>query len=365
MSKSVSFCSLCSRQYLPTALTACKSLHEHHPDTSIFLLLVDISWIDLSLLSFHFPFVQFISYESLVAFEEIPTFYNDLELCCSLKPLLISHLSDTLDVDFLIYFDSDSWFVRPFISELINIISSHSVILFPHINHICIKDEFLSLRHGLFNAGFIVCNLHTCQSFLSWWSDRCRSHCFLEPNQNLFVDQNWLSLVPFLFDNVLIFKDPLFLNIGYWNFKQASSDIVAHYHLSGWISNDQEITADSLFSRFSDALVSSHIENLSSYNYYLNQFTSFLDEIDFQSPKFLPSSSLTSLKVQPLTARLEYFSKSVENKIDYYRSSPPSFVRYFCYSILRFIVFIRCLNLFSSLLMLLNYVSRSSFWSPK
>ena len=82
-----------------------------------------------------------------------------------------------------------------------------------------IDNEICSLKHGVFNLGFIgVANTEAGRRFAHWWRDRLLHFCRAEPQNGLFTDQKWIDLVPALFDDYVVLKSPRF-NVATWNIR--------------------------------------------------------------------------------------------------------------------------------------------------
>src|SRR5712692_2520105 len=72
------------------------------------------------------------------------------------------------------------------------------------------------------NLGFFaIARQGQWNELLGWWSDKLYSGCVADPDHGLFVDQHWCDLMPGLFENVVILRDPGY-NVAYWNLKSRS-----------------------------------------------------------------------------------------------------------------------------------------------
>ena len=58
-------------------------------------------------------------------------------------------------------------------------------------------------------------------AFLRWWRERLRDHCRLDTAHGMFYDQRWLDLVPGLFGDVGVLRDPAY-DTAWWNVAQRS-----------------------------------------------------------------------------------------------------------------------------------------------
>lgn len=73
------------------------------------------------------------------------------------------------------------------------------------------------LNTGLYNLGFIGTKRSaTTQSFLAWWKDRLRDHCYIDLEKGMFVDQLWVNFAPLYHEDVFVSRH-LGLNMAYWN----------------------------------------------------------------------------------------------------------------------------------------------------
>jgi len=215
------FCTIATKNYLAHIRVLVNSLLSHHPDTTIFWLLVDkiddyfdpskekMEVIDLSLLK-NVPNITQMCFK-----------YNVLELSTALKPYFLEYLFEAHKLEKLIYLDPDIFVMAP-LDEIDDLLETFSIILTPHITKPLPLDdlfpnELAILQTGTFNLGFIATasNKETL-SFLSWWKNRLWHFGLSKPTQAMFVDQKWMDLAPSLFNKVYILKDPGY-NVAYWN----------------------------------------------------------------------------------------------------------------------------------------------------
>ncbi len=212
-------CTIISKNYLAYARTIAKAFARHHPDHPFFVLLVDR--LDGYFNPDREPF-QLIPIERL----DIPnlqrfTFqYSILELNTAVKPYFLEHLLTAHGLSRVVYFDPDI-LITADVSHLFRLLGDSSILLTPHLTA-PIDDghkpsELDILRAGVYNLGFIgVAASPTTSRFLHWWKERLYTKCQIAHDQGMFVDQRWVDLVPGLFDDVHILKDPAY-NVAYWN----------------------------------------------------------------------------------------------------------------------------------------------------
>jgi glycosyltransferase involved in cell wall biosynthesis len=148
--------------------------------------------------------------------------YTTLELSTGVKPYAIEFLLHRYKLDKLIYFDPDIKVYAP-LNRLHQMLDHHNIILTPHLTDPLddnLKPSELDiLRSGSYNLGFIAlraCDEVTC--FLQWWQAKLYDHCVVDLPRGLFVDQRWIDLVPGMFADVAILRDPGY-NVAYWNLK--------------------------------------------------------------------------------------------------------------------------------------------------
>ncbi|RLB37337.1 MAG: glycosyl transferase [Deltaproteobacteria bacterium] len=246
--------------YLPKAKLMAHTLKKYHPEMAVYLILVDEkpSWLNNSI----DPFELVITAEEL----DIPNFkswifrYSLVEMSTGVKPFALRRLLNVEDTHAVLYFDPDiAFFSR--IDDLIAEFERYSILLTPHQTlpekslEAVIDNELCSLRHGVYNLGFIgVRNDTIGRNFADWWCDRLCFFCLGEIERGLWVDQKWIDLVPALFDKVKIIRDSRF-NVATWNVTTrdlrgsfedgftVDGKPLAFYHFTGFDSGAHEIMA--------------------------------------------------------------------------------------------------------------------------
>lgn len=219
--KSIYF-TLCSNNYIPFALSLGQSLHLEENDSIFVIGLVDKiddqlnycldkNFLLLPCFDIGFP-----------EFEDMLSTYNIVEFNTAVKPFYFEYLfSKYSDVDGVFYLDPDLYFYNS--PELLNRFYDSEILLTPNLINTTIQPsvgEFASLRHGMFNLGFIGLK-RGIESFrlIDWWKERLRKHCLIDKCQGIFVDQKWIDLVPLYFDKVQVVKD-FGWNMAWWNFSE-------------------------------------------------------------------------------------------------------------------------------------------------
>jgi glycosyltransferase involved in cell wall biosynthesis len=217
---SLAFCTIVSKNYLAQARVLAESLARHYCNSPLFVLLADRidDYFDPSIEPF-----RVIEIEELLI-PDLPRFcfqYSVLELNTAAKPYFLEYLFQSFGIEKLVYLDPDIVVFNKMgaVSELLD---TYAVLLTPHIISPYPEDgrrlsEIDLLRTGAYNLGFLALrDGATTAAMLEWWKKRLYSGCRHDLDRGLHVDQKWIDLVPGLFPDVLILRDPGY-NIAYWN----------------------------------------------------------------------------------------------------------------------------------------------------
>jgi|ERR1043165_4930026 hypothetical protein len=168
--------------------------------------------------------------------------------CCLLKPFMLRHLL-ARGFSPVVFLDPDILVLDP-LEELIETAGGAAISLTPNwltprTGADAPRDELRMLLGGTFNGGVLaVSDRPQALAFLSWWETRLRIHCRHAPAEGVHYDQRWLDLVPSLFDEVHVLRDPG-LNVAYWNLAERSlrleggrayveGDVCRAFHFSGY-----------------------------------------------------------------------------------------------------------------------------------
>lgn len=149
------------------------------------------------------------------------------EWACASKPKLLRYLLDHFGATTAVYADSDlEFFAQPRSLAA----GGWSVLLQPNVCSVAEREsaswERLHLMYGVFNGGFLATrDTDTARAFLHWWDEKVVRYCCAEPTLDVFSDQRWLDMVPGLFPEVLIDRDPA-CNVAVWNVR--GRDVAFH-----------------------------------------------------------------------------------------------------------------------------------------
>ena len=251
---------IAANNYLPKVRVLFQSIRRHHPEWSINLLLIDKK-------------NNLVSYDDLLADKiwelsdlEIPNLtswmfgHTIVELATAVKPFMAGKLFSATGCQKLMYFDPDIvLFSR--LDDLVETLNECNIALTPHQTvpenslEAIIDNEVCSLKHGIFNLGFLgLSSSKTTEKFIKWWSERLYHLCEADFSRGLFTDQKWIDLVPTFFSGVHILRSDRF-NVATWNLTNRYISLAENgdylvnnlplgfYHFSGFDSGDMAIMA--------------------------------------------------------------------------------------------------------------------------
>lgn len=246
--------------YLPKVRILCRSLRQHHPEAVVHLALADErpQWLRTE----DEPF------DSILGIEElgIPDWrawsftHNIVELSTAIKPFALKRLLQRPDCRVALYFDPDMvLFSR--VDDILATLESSNLALTPHQTKpeqtldAIVDNEVASLKHGIFNLGFIgVRNTAEGRRFADWWAERTYHLCRAEVENGLFTDQKWVNFAPVFFDGVAIVKSSRH-NVATWNLTtrrmtgsfehgfRVDDEPLGFYHFTGFDSGAHRIMA--------------------------------------------------------------------------------------------------------------------------
>lgn len=174
--------------------------------------------------------------------------YDIVEFNTAVKPFYFEYLFQNYpSTNQIFYLDPDIVFYHsPLVLE--NEFGRNEVLLTPNLIYTSNKPssgEFASLRHGMYNLGFIGMRRGK-ESFrlIQWWKERLKEHCRIDKCQGIFVDQKWMDLAPIFFEKIIPVKNPGW-NMAWWNFSERKLLAIK----KGYFVN--EITYPLIFFHFS------------------------------------------------------------------------------------------------------------------
>src|SRR5215218_4322673 len=240
-------CTIVSKNHLAYARVLAASFITRHPGVPFFVLLADT--IDGRFDRDREPFTLLeIDCLDIPELQRLCFQYTAFELSCAAKPYLLRSLFQRHAFEKLVYLDADLLLLES-LTTVVRLLDECSIVLSPHLLADIADDgrrpsarEIIDV--GVFNGGFFaVRNDASGRSFLDWLAGRLRRDGLFDLTRGMYCDQRWLSLVPGLFDNVRVLRDPG-TNVGYWRLARArlaardgefsiDGTPVASFHFSG------------------------------------------------------------------------------------------------------------------------------------
>lgn len=246
--------------YLQRARVLAKSVRDRHPDWRICAVMVDetppgfddSSWID------EFDEVLYAATLFPGVWRRWIFKHELVEACTAVKGHALLHLMSQ-GADKVIYLDPDIAVFHD-LEAIVDRLNTASVVLTPHqvepnsSENEFSENELISMRYGVYNLGFIGVrnDLHGREA-VKWWASRLFHACYDDVRNGIFTDQKYCDLIPSLFSNVFIDRDPGY-NVASWNLSRRSlkiscaGDILANgsplkfYHFTKINSDGDDMT---------------------------------------------------------------------------------------------------------------------------
>lgn len=313
---------LCSNNYLAHAKTLGDSVRNTNPDFHFIIGLVDKRdpKIDYSF----FKDFEIIDYDAIgfPVFEEMVPRYNVIEFNTAVKPFYFEYLFGKYGVHAKVFYIDPDIVVFSELKSLVNDLDEANIILTPNLTEAPNKvdmGELASLRHGMYNLGFIgIRNGDESYRFVKWWQNRLRNHCVIDKPKGLFVDQKWVDLAPLFFKGVGInFNKGC--NMAWWNLNERklmqhnrkyfvndlNCDLV-FFHFSGYVPGSKNYTGR--INNTPKYSLSNHPELLEIFNDYAKAL--FLNNYQTYS-KLHPLLNFAPLKA----VRKSNFGRRIKSKL--------------------------------------------------
>lgn len=152
------------------------------------------------------------------------TIYNDpLTKICSLRARVVLDAFKRGYEKVIFCGAKIKFYDRP--TALETALNDHCAVITPHITSPLPDDGKYPSNASLSFTGHISTDLVGFRNtpeivkFLTWQDEIMKKQC--NTTNFTYLDQSWLNFLPFLVDNVLIFKDPAY-NLAYWNYTQRN-----------------------------------------------------------------------------------------------------------------------------------------------
>ena len=214
---------LCSNNYLAHAKTLGDSLRLTNPGIRFVIGLVD-KWDPVIDYKYFDPSDVIQCHEiGFPFFDEMLANYNVIEFNTAVKPFYIEYLFRKFGQENRILYIDPDIVIYSSLSGLVKLLDTNNIVLTPNLTKASEKvttGELASLRHGMYNLGFIGLRYsEETLRFITWWQDRLRKYCIIDKPQGLFVDQKWIDLAPLFFSGILISHDVGY-NMAWWNLSE-------------------------------------------------------------------------------------------------------------------------------------------------
>lgn len=237
--------------YLPKARTLAKSVKRYNPRWRFCLLIGDTLPEDFDVTREPFDAVLKFKELGIPGFKSWLFKYGVVEACTAAKPQAFRHFFVEGEAK-VMYLDPDIQ-VLDSLTPLEELLDSHDILLTPHqiapqpdFKSI-IDNEICSLRHGIYNLGFLaVASREEGVAFVDWWSNRTYSFCYNDIANGIFTDQRWIDFVPAYFSSVRVLRNSRY-NAASWNLTDreiifqdgqyyVGNERLAFYHFTGYDS---------------------------------------------------------------------------------------------------------------------------------
>jgi hypothetical protein len=180
-------------------------------------------------------------------------YYDPLELSCLAKYVGLAHLLRAPNGgDVCVYADADILFLGD-VSTVCGEMDPAVALLTPHqLGPTSDSTEHEYLMHGWMNAGFLCFRRDRSASppVLDWLIHRISRRGFAAPHYGVFLDQAWISGLPFVFSSLTQVSRHPGLNVAYWNLEERHLECSAGrflvnglpllcFHFSGFDRTDR------------------------------------------------------------------------------------------------------------------------------
>lgn len=237
--QSLTFFTICSKNFTAYARTLFASVRQNHPDAELYMFLCDDvdSGYDPSQLPFSTVTLDKLEIPDLQGMSHR---YNITEFNTAIKPYAFTHLFKKLGRDKVVYLDPDILVLTP-LQEIIEAFDGGAeCVLTPHLlepaEHAEMSDNKM-LLFGIYNMGFVAFrNTLEVVKVIDWWARRLEFGCVIKLEEGLFVDQKWADLFPAFIKRTTILHHPGY-NVAYWNLSQRTVKLVDGL----WTANGQPL----------------------------------------------------------------------------------------------------------------------------
>jgi len=246
--------------YIPKVRMLFQSLRQLHPEWRLHLALADELRPNIDLSQEPFDEVWAAADLGIPGWRGWAFCHTIVELATAIKPFMLARLLKQPGCKKVIYLDPDTVaFSR--LDDIVEALESANVVLTPHQTRpeqslaAVMDNEICSLKHGIYNLGFIaVAATDVGHDFADWWSRRVYHFCRADIPNGLFTDQRWIDLVPAFFSGIAIMRSSRH-NVAPWNLTTrevtlsvsgkylVDGEPLGFYHFTGFDSGAHRIMA--------------------------------------------------------------------------------------------------------------------------
>jgi hypothetical protein len=235
--------------YLAKARVLVQSVKQHNPGIDVIAIVCDRFPLGIDIAGEQFDQIWTVEDYPAVPLRSWIFSHNIMELATAVKGWGLIRLLDA-GYDYVLYLDADCWVLAD-PAEIVALLPPEiSVGVVPHTMRPADSDEEIrivetsSLRHGIYNLGFLlVRNDDNGKRLARWWSARLDRYCIDDFNRGLFTDQRWFDLALGYFDFIKILRHKG-IDVASWNIGQRTlsrdgdnyrigEDRLIFYHFSG------------------------------------------------------------------------------------------------------------------------------------
>lgn len=246
--------------YIPKVRMLFQSIREFHPEWRLHLVLADEIRPNIDLSQEPFDKVWPVAELDIPSWRGWAFCHSIVELATAIKPFMLAKLLAQPGCKKVIYLDPDT-VVFSRLDDIVEALDSANILLTPHQTipeqslSAVIDNEICSLKHGIYNLGFIaVSSTDIGNCFADWWSNRTYHFCRADIPNGLFTDQRWIDLVPAFFSGVAIMRSSRH-NVATWNLTArelktsetgeylADGEPLGFYHFTGFDSGAHRLMA--------------------------------------------------------------------------------------------------------------------------
>ena len=250
----------CTNNYIPKARVLAHSLKKFHPKWEFCLLLGETPPKQFDIKNEPFDRVILFSDLPIQAYHSWLFRHRVVEICTAAKGPALDYFINIEKQEKVIYLDPDIMVINS-LDPLDNLLNEYDILLTPHqlapqkTYQSIIDNEICSLKHGIYNLGFVaVTGREQGCEFSRWWSDRLYLFCYDDIPNGLFTDQRWCDMAPAYFSKLHILRDPGY-NAATWNltdryisktadgYFMANDSLLRFYHFTGYDSGAGETMA--------------------------------------------------------------------------------------------------------------------------